>query len=142
MVLDRIFQEPTLVMLKKGIEGTNRRHEAISNNIANVDTPNYQRATVSFESALKRARSGIGFAGKTTDPRHFDIGGAMMLEMVSPRVGIDNNTRFRPDRNNINIDEEMAALAQNTMRNEAFTELLKRRFEGLSSTIREAGATG
>ena len=139
MIIDRLFSNATFTTLKKGIEGTNRRHEAISNNLANVDTPNYQRATVQFEDALKRARLGAGFIGKTTNDRHFQIGGPEMLQMVTPKVSIDNNTRFRPDRNNINIDEEAAALAKNTMDNLAFTELLKRRYEGLSNTIREAG---
>lgn len=141
MILDRLFNNTTFTMLKKGVEGTNRRHEAISNNLANVDTPNYQRATVHFEDALKRARLGTGFVGLTNDRRHFQISGAMMLGMVHPKVVIDNNTRFRPDRNNVNIDQEAAALAKNTMDNLAYTELLKRRYEGLGNTIREAGQT-
>lgn len=138
MIFDKLFNTPATLTLKKGIEGTGRRHQAITNNIANVDTPNYQRATVSFEKSLRRARLGLGFSGKTPNARHFDIGGPMMLEMVHPKVNLDNNTRFRPDRNNINIDEEAAALAKNTMDNLAFTELLSRRYRGITTTIREA----
>ncbi len=138
MIYDKLFNTPATLTLKKGIEGTTRRHQAITNNIANVDTPNYQRATVSFEKALRRARLGLGFHGNTPHESHFNIGGPMMLGMVRPKVILDNNTRFRPDRNNINIDEEAAALAKNTMDNLAYTELLSRRYRGMTTTIREA----
>lgn len=140
-LIARLFNVPSMVMLKKGIQGTDMRHRAISNNIANVDTPNYQRATISFERALQRARFGIGFIGKTTGPRHFPIGGVGLISEVQPRVIIDNDTRFRADRNNVNIDEEMADLAENTHRNLAFTELLNRRYRGIREVLRAAGQT-
>ena len=66
MIIGRIFENVTLNVLKKGIEGVNRRHQAIANNIANVDTPNYQRATVSFEDELKRSLRSEGFIGQRT----------------------------------------------------------------------------
>ncbi len=138
-LVSRIFEGSTLVMLKKGIEGTDLRHRAIANNIANVDTPNYHRATVAFEEELQRARMGIGSFGKRAYPRHFVIGGAGLLAEVQPRVIIENDTRFRPDRNNVNIDEEMADLAENTQRNLAFTELLSRRYRAIEDVLRVAG---
>ncbi len=138
-LISRLFDVQTTVMLKKGIRGTDRRHTAISNNIANVDTPNYQRATVSFERELQRARTGTGFVAKRTDPRHFKIGGVGMVKAVQPRVIIDNDTRFRADRNNINVDQEMANLAENTQKNLAFTELLSRRYTGLREVIQQSG---
>ena len=138
-LISRLFAVPSMVMLKKGIEGTDARHRAIANNIANVDTPNYERATVSFERELQRARFGTSFVGKRTDDRHFHIGGVGVISEVHPRVIIDNNTRFRADRNNVNIDEEMADLAENTQRNLAFTELLTRRYRGIQRVLDRAG---
>jgi len=138
-LISRLFDVPSAAMLKKGIEGTDVRHQAISNNIANVDTPSYQRATVSFERELQRARFGIGFTGKRTRPQHFAIGGVGLVSQVQPRVIIDNSTRFRADRNNVNIDEEMADLADNTQRNLAFTELLSRHYRSIREVLRTAG---
>jgi flagellar basal-body rod protein FlgB len=138
-LISRLFDVPATVMLKKGIEGTDMRHRAISNNIANVDTPNYQRATVSFEQQLQRARSGIGFIGRKTHPSHFAIGGVATIKEVQPRVILDNSTRFRPDGNNVNIDEEMADLAENTQKNVALTDLLARRYRGIQEVLRSAG---
>ena len=140
MIISRLFQNTTLNVLKKGVEGTNLRHEAISNNIANVDTPNYQRATVSFEDQLKRVLNQEGINGRRTNPAHFIIGGPEELKLVRPRVDIDNETRFRPDKNNINIDQEMADLSKNTQRNLQFTELLTRRYAAMQNVIRQAGS--
>jgi flagellar basal-body rod protein FlgB len=135
MIMGHLFNNTTLNVLKVGIEGTNERHEAISNNIANVDTPMYQRATVSFEDQLKRVLSGQGIIGRRSQEAHFIIGGPQEIEQIRPRVDIDNQTRFRPDKNNINIDKEMADLALNTQRNVQFTELLNRRYSGMKRVI-------
>lgn len=140
MLISHLFDSTSLNTLKKGIEGTNARHRAISNNIANVDTPNYQRATVSFEEQLKRAISKTGVIGKRTDDMHFIIGGPEEVKMAKARVDIDNETRFRPDQNNINIDQEMADLAYNTQKNLEFNELLSRRYSGMKSVIQTAGS--
>ncbi len=139
MIIGRIFNNTTLNVLKKGIEGTNQRHKAISNNIANVDTPNYQRATVGFEDQLKRVLRGQGVKGVRNHPDHFIIGGPEEIPLIRPRVDIDDGTRFRPDHNNVNIDQEMADLAENTQRNLEFTELLKRRYASMKRVIQTAG---
>jgi len=134
--IGRLFQSSTLDAVKLGIRATNLRHQAIANNIANVDTPKYQRATVHFEDQLKRALQGQGVAGRRTHPEHFIIGGPEAVKEVRPRVQIDNETRFRADKNNVNIDNEMADLAENTNKNIQFTEMISRRYSGLNSTIR------
>lgn len=138
-MLSRLFDETIIGVLKKGIEGTNLRHEAISNNIANVDTPKYKRATVQFEEQLKRALRGGGIIGQRTHESHFVIGGPESIDFVRPRVDIDNHTRFRADKNNVNIDEEMADLAENSEKNIEFTELLIRKYSGISNVIQTAG---
>ena len=41
-------------VLDKAADAANSRNEILSNNIANVDTPNYKRKDVSFENYLDR----------------------------------------------------------------------------------------
>ena len=40
-------------LLKMGLDASNLRGEAISQNIANINTPNYKRKVVTFEETLK-----------------------------------------------------------------------------------------
>ena len=43
---------------RQALTGLSRRHEAIASNIANIDTPGYQRREVNFEDALKKQLAG------------------------------------------------------------------------------------
>ena len=44
-------------VLDRAADAAWQRNEAISNNIANVDTPGYKRQDVAFESVLQQAAS-------------------------------------------------------------------------------------
>ena len=104
-----------------------------------MDTPKYQRATVQFEEQLKRALRGGGINGQRTNEAHFVIGGPESIAFVSPRTDIDNHTRFRADKNNVNIDQEMSDLAENSEKNIQFTELLTRKYGAITNVIQTAG---
>ena len=41
-------------VLNKAADAANTRNEIITNNLANVDTPNYKRKDVSFENYLEQ----------------------------------------------------------------------------------------
>ena len=45
-------------VLDKAADAANLRNEVLSNNIANVDTPNYKRKDVSFQNYLEQALIG------------------------------------------------------------------------------------
>ena len=47
-------------VLDKGADACWTRNEVISNNIANVDTPNYKRKDVAFNAYLEEAMVGSG----------------------------------------------------------------------------------
>jgi len=55
-------------VLEKSLDAALLRNEAISQNIANVDTPGYKRKTVAFEEYLNDARAKI--KGIRTRPEH------------------------------------------------------------------------
>ena len=45
--------------LKKALDGSWSRMEAISSNITNVNTPGYKRLTVNFENVLTKTSGGL-----------------------------------------------------------------------------------
>ena len=47
-----LISSRTIDILKLGMDGLMERQHAISSNIANVNTPDYQRKEVAFESQL------------------------------------------------------------------------------------------
>lgn len=123
----------TISMLSKTLDGLQLRQEAISNNIANVDTPGYKRKDVDFKSQLKAALAEDKGKLSNTNNRHLST--ATNLNEFSPEIRTDNNTSFRNDGNNVDIDYEMSALAKNQLKYQSMTKLLSAKFKKLNNAI-------
>lgn len=105
--------------LSRLMDVTSLRHEAISQNIANVNTPGYQRRDVSFEASLAQQMMG-------GDRRE---GGRPGISIVS-----EGATR-RADGSNVDIDYEMAQLGKNSLVHQTATHLLASRIATMRSAI-------
>ena len=130
------FQSITLVTLKTALDASTLRHEAISHNIANVNTPRFKRVDVTFKSQLRAAldrQSAV--RGARTHPSHMPIG-SPPLDAVQPRVYREADTSLRVDESNIDIDAEMGALSQNTMHYSVLARLISDHYGSLESAIR------
>jgi flagellar basal-body rod protein FlgB len=110
-------------VLDKAADAANTRNEIISNNIANVDTPNYKRKDVSFQNYLEQALVG----DDSLDERVEDIN--THLSDFSGFVYTDSSTlSYRLDGNNVDIDTENSMLAQNQIRYNALVEQIGQEF--------------
>ncbi|KNY28387.1 flagellar basal body rod protein FlgB [Pseudobacteroides cellulosolvens] len=124
-------------ILEKAIDGTVMRNEAITQNIANIDTPNYKRKTVAFEKVLSDALDSSNFRGFRTDKKHIPIGGTE-LNNANITITEDNTTlEMRLDGNNVDIDAEMALMAKNNIIYNALVQKLSGQFRTLKSVISE-----
>ncbi len=131
-----LFDGLTMRATRAALTGLAQRHDAISSNIANIDTVGYRRRAVTFEGALRdsiaseQGRTSL----RTTNPRHISFGGsgARPLSAVDARDVIAQ----RNDGNAVSIDEEMALMAETQLRYQALTQTLSRRLSTLRSVIR------
>ena len=134
-MLDRILSRTK--PLEKALDATWLRNEAISQNIANVDTPGYKRKTVLFEELLNQAISDSKFEGFRTDKRHIPIGKSSMDE-VNPTVMEDSKSlSMRLDGNNVDIDKEMADMSKNTIQYNTLIQRISGSFRTIKSVISE-----
>ncbi len=120
-------------ILSQWLTGISRRQDAISNNIANIDTPGYQRQEVPFETQLQREIGTTGSQRATTDPRHITAG-----SRLRGALGIDPDqllTSSRLDGNNVDIDQEMISLSDTQMRYQAASTALTRKIGILRTAI-------
>ncbi len=109
--MSNMFSE--LDKLTMGLDAAWKRSEVIANNIANVDTPNFNRSSVEFEDYYKAALSSEGsFTLRRTRSGHFDT---QSPSDVEPRVVTDTSTTMRMDGNNVDVEKEMSDLAVNTI---------------------------
>ncbi|WP_427338623.1 flagellar basal body rod protein FlgB [Caloranaerobacter sp. DY30410] len=130
-MLDRMFS--TVNFLKLALDGTWLRHEAISNNIANANTPGYKKITVEFEDILKENLENKSIKLKVTNELHIKS----QHSNLGPRVIKQMNTSTRLDGNNVNIDIEMANLAKNTIMYNALIRQTVSEFSRIKSVINE-----
>ncbi|MCR5607779.1 MAG: flagellar basal body rod protein FlgB [Lachnospiraceae bacterium] len=116
-------------VLSKASSAAMTRQEVITNNIANVDTPNFKRQDVSFEKALRAA---VGRTG-TLDENINNI----RLDSINESVYTDTSSlSYRLDGNNVDIDTENAYLAENQLRYYTLIDSMKQEFRRITSVIK------
>lgn len=116
-------------LFNKSLTASWMKNQAVSNNIANVNTPNFKRETVNFEDML---RNSIDMQMAKTNSKHITMG-----NNANPIVVKDTSTSFRKDGNNVNIDVEMAELAENQIKYNALTSQLNDTFKRLRIAIKQ-----
>lgn len=131
------LETPSISLLERGLNTASLRHQVIADNLANVDTPGYKRKEVAFEDQLISVlEKGTGIKGVITHPKHIPIGISSPDEVV-PRVSTQEDQEYRNDKNNVDIDREMAVMAKNTLWFEAMLTQISSKLSGLKNTIRE-----
>lgn len=96
-------------LLKKGLDASSIRSKVIANNIANINTKGYKRYNVSFEENLQDSMDRLEL--KTSDERHIQDGSTY----GDIEIKKDTSSSMREDGNNVDIDNEMANQAANTL---------------------------
>lgn len=116
-------------VLEKAADASWIRNAAISNNIANVDTPGYKRKDVDFEKYLQSAVAG---GGSLDD----EVAG-IELETLTGTTYTDYGTvSYRLDGNNVDIDTENAELAKNQMKYYTMLDSVSQEFSRLKSVMK------
>lgn len=112
-MLDQVlFSKTNLPAMNKTLDAAMLRARVIANNIANVNTPGYQRVEVKFEKYLADALDRSKLKGVTTNSRHLSVG-KPRIDEVNAEVYKPRDPTLASGVNNVDIDEEMSKLAEN-----------------------------
>jgi flagellar basal-body rod protein FlgB len=109
--------DTTQLALETAMRGAWMRQSLISNNIANANTPGYERETLNFQGALRSALAGGGSPGEV----------ALQPEEQPGSVG--------PEGNGVNIDQESALASENGLEYEAIVQAMGARNQILRSAM-------
>ena len=121
-MLEQIMNSSNFDYLGRGLAAATMRHEVISNNIANVNTPNFKRSAVNFEDLLAKELHLDNDDRRLDMVRTHDRHLPMALPgKVHAVIEEDGTTTMRVDNNNVDIDIEMAGLAKNQLYYNAMT---------------------
>jgi len=141
----------TINLLEMGLNGAHLRHEALSNNIANVSTPEYKRKDVNFIDALndnlrmikeknggqnsnsvRLAKTNINHTDFSSRNSRLRFNGTTTFKVTD-----QNNTSYRNDDNNVDIDAEMAKLAKNNLYYNTIAQRISGKFSLLQEVIQK-----
>jgi flagellar basal-body rod protein FlgB len=115
------------------------RNNVISSNIANAETPGYQAKKVDFEEALGRALDleGIG-TPEGTEPGHYPVGRGA-LSRVKADIYENPDVEVSNDGNTVDLEKEMASLAENSIMYKAAIQLINKKMAALKYAVTEGG---
>ena len=106
-------------------------NEAISNNIANVDTPGYKRQDVAFESVLQQALGNNRY--ESMDDKVANVN----LSRLRGRAYVDYaNYSYRLDGNNVDIENENVMLAENQLKYQGLISSINQEFTNLKTVMK------
>ncbi|MGE4354554.1 MAG: flagellar basal body rod protein FlgB [Oscillospiraceae bacterium] len=131
---DNLFSSVNLI--EKGIDAAWLRNEVISNNIANIDTPGFKKSEVEFEDlmadAIQKRENSVKLT--VTNPMHITMHAADASDIV-PTVVKEDATSTGLDENNVDVENEMVALAKNSIEYYTLVSKVNSEFQKLDTAI-------
>lgn len=137
-VMSDFLTTKTETLLGKALDFRSQRHDLLASNIANKDTPNYKAEDMVFEGQLKAAlHADQPGPLNTRHARHLDGNNAPSLELVQARR-INSAAPFVDfNGNSVDIDREMAKIAENQLMYNATTRMMGHHFKMLKTAMAE-----
>ena len=111
-MIDALFNQTNYGAVKKMLDATALRHEAIASNLANLETPKYKRIDLdpSFATNLRQA---IGAQDRAR------------MESLQPALAVDANAiAGNLDGNTVQLETELLNMNQNTLAHALETQLV------------------
>ena len=121
-------------VLNKAAEASWTRNEIIANNLANVDTPDYKRKDLDFQSLLADALSDTSVHTRNLDKKVANLNGH--LSSLKPDIYTEySSLSYRYDGNNVDIDTENAYLADNQIKYYTLLDSMTHEFNRLKMVL-------
>jgi flagellar basal-body rod protein FlgB len=114
--------DSSIVGVEKAMQGSLLRQQVLANNIANANTPGFQRSDVDFQSALAQAFS----SGTPTTSQ---------LDQISFSPQVSSTGAMQVDGNTVDINTENADLSENTLDYQALESVMGTRMSILKTAI-------
>lgn len=134
-----MLDSSNMQVLEAALDYASVRQSALSDNIANINTPGYQRKDASFASVLAKANPGspdLPLDAITDDPRQITTGCDSPSDAVP--ITTPSGGAMRIDGNNVDMDVEMGRVAKNQIYYQGVAELVGVQFSNLKYVITQS----
>ena len=140
-MIHALGQDSNFAFLKEAMDVASNRHQVITSNIANIDTPGYKARDMDFNGYMKDFESMQEHdqAVRVSNARE---GATPIYETTSllnyKDYEIDQPSDFlkqRFDGNNVDLDKEMGKMATNQGRFKLAVQFMNRKFRLIGDTL-------
>ena len=137
LLIGKKLFDKTMSLVQRSLDIRASRHQVISGNIANIETPDYVSKDLPFQKIFERFLDNSSTIPlKRTDPQHLPASdGQTFPQDFSAEVEKD------PSAGGVDIDQQMGKLAENNLMFQAGVQVLIKKFEVLKNTISQASQT-
>ena len=120
-------------VLKAAADASWTREEVLTNNIANVDTPNYKRQDVDFTTYLRSALSRTNGGSSSLTNRVNNLN----YNDIAIRTYTDDSTlSYRLDGNNVDLSTENVELASEQINYNALIDSMNNEFSRFKTVLK------
>ena len=120
-------------VLKAAADASWTREEVLTNNIANVDTPNYKRQDVDFTTYLRSALSRTNGGSSSLTNRVNNLN----YNDIAIKTYSDNSTlSYRLDGNNVDLSTENVELASEQINYNALIDSMNNEFSRFKMVLK------
>lgn len=138
--MSKPFQIVDTTFLEKALDAASLRGQVISNNLSNVNNPDYQAKSVVFDSHLREAMDAEEGSGK---PGEWKFKSNLSPDMQISDAGGWTKANLRPSIENvggaIDVNTEMASLAKNQILYNAYTAKVSGIYGSLKWVVENSG---
>jgi flagellar basal-body rod protein FlgB len=150
-MFDRLFDSSTIPLLAKVAAFTERRHEVLTGNVANISTPDYRTRDLpvaEFQAALaeavarrkvENAPAQASWSYRALEPAMTDAGpvGELFPQTLFRAGQGPPRTLTFQDGNNRSIEQEVMEITKNSMMQGVAIELMNAQLNRLQAVISE-----
>jgi flagellar basal-body rod protein FlgB len=128
--------DKTMTSLERSLNLRSMNQKLIVSNIANMDTPRYKAFKMMVDENIQdAAQSGPPLTMTRTQAGHLNATGNNLEAGRVARVE-SNDLSLRGDGNTVELDTEMANLAENTLKYNTATRIISNKFKLLKDVIK------
>jgi flagellar basal-body rod protein FlgB len=133
--------QKTAETLEVALKGLSMRSQAMSGNIANINTPGYKRRTLDFEQTLmNQIQKGSSYSDIAMEKTHEDHFSNAIFEINQIKdnmaMEISHEESFHNNGNNVDIDREMIELTKTGLKFKALSKMTSKYYQLTRGIIR------
>jgi len=130
-----VFSE-SFKVFEKALDIRSKKHKLTASNISNIDTPGYKAFDLIVENELSKiSGSSEKMNMIKTHSGHLPSKG-QPIDNITYKVKESSQFNLRKDGNTVDLDNEMASMAENSLMYNASAQILTRKFEIIKDAIK------